>query len=113
MKRLMLAVAVLLAHAALAADPVPAAAPAAAEAIPASNCLRPQLQLDAAGKIKDPKAMQAQVNAYQNCIDAYVAQRKQVVDQHEAAAKANRDAGNAAVKEFNDFAEELSAAQKK
>ncbi len=111
MKKLLLAAAVALAPAAFAADPAPAATPAAVETVAPAQCNRPQIQLDAAGKIKNAKELQPQVNAYQSCIDAYVTARKQVVDQHEAIAKANRDASNAAVKEFNDFAAEITAAQ--
>ncbi|HZR36264.1 MAG TPA: hypothetical protein VFA75_12885 [Nevskia sp.] len=110
MKQLLLA-AVALAPVAFAADPAAAATPPAVETVAPAQCLRPQIQLDGAGKIKNAKELQAQVNTYQSCVDAYVSQRRQVVDQHEAIAKANRDASNAAVKEFNDFAAELSAAQ--
>lgn len=111
MNRLILiAAAVLLTPAAFAADPAPAAA---TEAVPPSTCVRPQLQLDAAGKIKDPKALQAQVNVYQACTDAYAAERKKAVEAHEAAAKAHRDAGNEAIKQFNDLVSEINAAQQK
>ncbi|MBV8063699.1 MAG: hypothetical protein JOY51_08890 [Nevskia sp.] len=116
MNRLILiAAAAALSPAALAADPAPApaAAPATAEAVPASTCVRPQIQYDAAGKIKNAKELQPQVNVYQNCTDAYVAARKQSVADHDAAAKAHRDAGNDAVKQFNDFVEEIKAAQAK
>jgi hypothetical protein len=85
--------------------------PAPADAVPAPGCAKPQLQLDDKGKLKNGKELQAQVGAYGKCIDAYVAERKQVADAHQAIVKANRDAGNAAVMEFNDFAEQLRNAQ--
>lgn len=118
MKALILTAA-LLAPAAFAADPAPApaatpaAAPAAAETVPASTCTKPQIQLDQDGKLKNSKELQPQVTAYQNCTDAYIAERKQAVSQHEAAARAHREAANNAVKEFNDFADALRTAQQK
>jgi hypothetical protein len=105
MKRLLLLAPALLGFSALAADPAPA------EAVPAPSCTKPQIQLDDKGKLKNSKELQAQVGSYGKCIDAYVAERKQVADAHQAIVKANRDAGNAAVVEFNDFAEALRTAQ--
>jgi hypothetical protein len=105
MKITTLIAAALLSQAAYAADPAPA------EAIPPMSCAKPQLQLDENGKLKNGKEVQAQVGPYGKCVDAYVAERKQAVDAHDAAAKANRAAGNAAVTEFNDFADALRAAQ--
>jgi hypothetical protein len=113
MKGFILIAAAMLTPAAFAADTAPATTPPATETIPTMSCSKPQLQLDPAGKLKNPKELQTQVNTYQSCIDSYIAERKQAVNLHEAAAKANRDAGNAAVKEFNDFAAEISAAQQK
>lgn len=107
MKKMILIAAALLGQAALAADP----APAASDTVPPMNCAKPQLQLDANGKLKNGKEIQAQVGPYGKCVDAYVAERKQAVDAHEAAAKANREAGNAAVTEFNGFADTLRATQ--
>jgi hypothetical protein len=105
--------AVLLAPAAFAADPAPAAAPAAAapdaapavaDAVPPHNCKQPQLPLDANGKLKKSNELNPQISAYQTCINAYISARQ-------AAVKANQEAGNAAVREFNAFADRVHAAQ--
>ena len=114
---LLIAAALTLAPAAMAADNTPApAAPGATtptDMVAPTTCERPQLELDPAGKLKNPKDLQPKVTAYQNCTNAYIAQQKQAVLASEAAAKAHRDAGNDAVQQFNNFAAELSAAQQK
>ena len=111
---LLIAAALTLAPAAMAADNTPApAATTPTETVAPTTCEKPQLEFDAAGKLKNTKDLQPKATAYQNCTDAYVTQQKQAVQASEAAAKAHRDAANDAVQQFNSFAAELSAAQQK
>jgi hypothetical protein len=83
------------------------------DAIPTPTCTKPELQTDANGKLKNVKELNGQANAYQTCVQAYIADRNKVADGLDAQSRANRKAANAAANEFNDFAGALTAAQKK
>ena len=83
---------------ALCATAAAAQQPAPAKA--AHNCVKPEL-LGPSPREAQRKAFVRNLEAYKSCIQKFVA------DQQEAA-KAALEAGNAAVKEFNDFVAELN-----
>ena len=108
-----------LAPAAMAADntpatAAPATAPAAAPAAPATpveviaptTCEKPTIEYDKDGILTKGKALQVKATAYQSCIDAYVAIQKEAAREHYAA-------GDAAIRDYNAFVNDVNAANKK
>ena len=87
----------------------PAAAPA--PAVPPHGCSAPEFpaNFDKGLNKKQSDTFNAATKAYKKCMDDYFDARKAVVDQHNAIAKANADAAQAAAKEFNVFVDGLNA----
>jgi hypothetical protein len=78
-----------------------AAAQQPAPAKPTHNCVKPEILGPFAREPQQFKAFARSVETYKSCMQKFAA------DQQEAA-KASIEAGNAAVKEFNDFIAELN-----
>ena len=121
---LLLAAFAALAPAAFAQDSAAPAAPAAADApaataVPPPNCTAPTIQTDSDGKLKNVKELNKQAKVYEACINNYVNdQRQQAHDAqkvalaHQAEAQAHEDASNAAVRTFNQFAQQMNSYNK-
>ena len=89
-------------------------APAAATpavVVPPLTCTAPAFpaNFDKGLNKKESEAFNAATKDYKKCMDSYFDARKVVVDQHNAIAKANADAAQAAAKQFNGFVEALNA----
>jgi hypothetical protein len=84
--------------------------------IPPPTCTKPAVP--APGTKLDKKGsdlVNANAATYQACVQAYLAERRGIAKKHEEIAKANTEASNALVKEFNGFAagmEAFTASQK-
>ena len=85
----------LCAAAAVAQQPAPAK--------PAHNCVQPEQPGPFTREPQQFKAFTRNVEAYKTCLQKFAADQQEV-------AKAAVAAGNAAVKEFNDYAAELNSA---
>lgn len=91
-----------------------ATAPVAAQpvAVPAPTCVKPAIpELKALDK-KASDALNAGSTAYQKCVQAYIAERREVAKQHEAIINANMNASNALAADFNAFGAQLEALSK-
>lgn len=108
MKKLLLAS--LLPFAAFAQIPAPAAT-ATALSVPAHGCTQPTFpaNFDKGLNKTESEAFNAANKDYKKCMDGFFAARKKVVDEHNAVSKAHADAAQAAVAEFNGYADALSA----
>ncbi|MEO8740057.1 MAG: hypothetical protein ABI537_10180 [Casimicrobiaceae bacterium] len=97
------AVASFLAISALAQQPAPAPTGTAAVAVPPPTCAKPEFP----GAFSDQRRFDRfnkDSKTYTDCIKKYIAETKAVAD-------ANIAAGNAAIKDFNAYIEEVDARQ--
>ena len=98
---------------ALAALPAFAFAQADDSVIPAAACVKPTLP--ALGTKLDKKAadtLNAAVNAYAACSNAYIADRRKIAAKHQAIVTAQSDAANNYAVDFNAYATALEAFSK-
>lgn len=89
-----------------AAPAAPADAPAysaASAEVPADACTQPKLPERYSIPHDDIVYLEKQVNAYGACVKAYVEARQASAQKYSDLAKAEADAGNAAVKMINDY----------
>ena len=108
MKHLSLVAAALLLGATAAGAQQPAAAPAAD--IPQMKC-EPKPTVPGARMMEDPgirRRVEREMKAYGDCVKAYVAERQAAAKSLQEAAKANADAGNIAVNEYNAFVKQMN-----
>jgi len=76
------------------------------EVIAPTTCEKPTIEYDKDGILTKGKALQVKATAYQSCIDAYVAIQKEAAREHYAA-------GDAAIRDYNAFVNDVNAANKK
>jgi len=90
------------------AQQAPAAAPATPE-IPKANCNAPQLP---GSKMMEEQNVRRRfendMKMYGTCMKAYVAERQAAALSLQAQAKAQAEAGNVAVKEYNEKVKEMN-----
>jgi hypothetical protein len=92
-------------HAAFAAD-TPGATPDAT--VPQISCPQPKLPERVSVAQEDLQHLMEQVNAYARCVKAYVDARQAAANHYNTLLKQEVDAGNAAVKEINEFQARLN-----
>ena len=80
----------------------PSTSPAAATALvrPAHNCVKPGQQPGRLASTNQIKNYNAEVKAYQDCLQTFVKAQSELVKLHS-------EVGNAAVNEYNDFVTEM------
>jgi hypothetical protein len=107
MKHVSLAAAALL----LAATTAGAQQPAAGAAdIPQMKC-EPKPTVPGQRMMEDPgirRRVEREMKTYGDCVKAYVAERQAAAKSLQEAAKANADAGNTAVNEYNAFVKQMN-----
>ena len=83
-------------------SPPPSPSPAAAATLtrPAHNCVKPGQQPGRLASANQIKNYNAEVKAYQDCLQTFVKVQSELVKLHS-------EVGNAAVNEFNDFVTEM------
>ena len=80
--------------------PPPPSAAAAALVRPAHNCVKPGQQPGRLASTSQIKNYNAEVKAYQDCLQTFVKAQSELVKLHS-------EVGNAAVNEYNDFVTEM------
>ena len=82
--------------------------------IPPLKC-EPKPQLPGSKMMEEPsvrRRFERDMKAYGDCVKAYVAERHAAAKSHQEAAKANAEAGNVAVAEYNAFVKQTNEAAK-
>lgn len=81
-----------------------AAAPAqTASSVPTMNCPQPKLPERVSIPQEDIQYLMEQIRTYTDCVRKYVEARQEAANRYNALVKAEADAGNAAVKEINEY----------
>ncbi len=94
-------------------DKLPELSPEVRATVPAMNCPQPKIPERASMPVEDIDFFITKVNAYGMGVSAYIADRNTQAKKYRDLARAQADAGNAAVKEIGDYRASVIAFQEK
>ncbi|MEJ1964537.1 MAG: hypothetical protein WDO56_24495 [Gammaproteobacteria bacterium] len=82
-------------------------------AVPPMDCAQPKIPERASMPVEDIDFFIKKVNAYGDCVSAYVTVRQVDIKKYSDLARAHAEAGNSAVKEIGDYRAKVVAFQEK